>query len=149
MKETYTLEQVAKFTGFTDRTLRSFLQTGILQGDKVNGKWQFTEQQVGEFIGNPAVRPGVESKGKAIPLDFLAAPSHENGACLVLDVSGTTEEISKITDYFCDALNSKPDNGCRFHCFGEDGQGRIYLSGPASLVAELAAGYKEAFCKKA
>ena len=37
MKESYTLEEVAAFTGLTDRTLRSYLKEGRLTGMKEEG----------------------------------------------------------------------------------------------------------------
>lgn len=147
MENTFTLEQITQFTGFTDRTLRSYLHSGILQGEKKDGKWKFTKQQVGEFLINPAVHASIESKGKAILQDFLASSSHHNEACLVLDVSWMSEEVSKISAFFCSAMESKREHGCRFHLFGQDGQGRIYLSGPAFDVAEILAAYKETFAK--
>ena len=53
----YTLGHLVMFTGLTDRTLRSYIKLGFLEGEKINGLWHFTPEQVEKFIENEAVRP--------------------------------------------------------------------------------------------
>ncbi len=57
MKEHYTIQDVALITGLTDRTLRNHLSQGNLMGEKKGGIWQFTLQQVNDFIKLPQVQP--------------------------------------------------------------------------------------------
>lgn len=58
----YTLGHLSQITGLTDRTLRSYLKNGILEGEKINGIWHFSEEQLDAFFRHPAVRPSIQSK---------------------------------------------------------------------------------------
>ena len=42
----YTIANIVQFTGLTDRTIRNYISSGILIGEKTNGVWQFTPEQV-------------------------------------------------------------------------------------------------------
>ena len=53
----YTLGHLSQITGLTDRTLRTYLSKGILEGEKINGVWHFTEVQLDAFSGTPPSAP--------------------------------------------------------------------------------------------
>ena len=55
----YTLGHLSQITGLTDRTLRTYLSKGILEGEKINGVWHFTEVQLDAFFRHPSVRPAL------------------------------------------------------------------------------------------
>ena len=55
----YTIGHIVQFTGLTDRTIRSYIAGGILQGEKINGIWHFTPEQVDAFLRHSAVRPSI------------------------------------------------------------------------------------------
>lgn len=38
----YLINHLVMITGLTDRTIRSYIASGILQGEKINGLWHFT-----------------------------------------------------------------------------------------------------------
>lgn len=38
----YLINHLVMFTGLTDRTIRNYIASGILQGEKINGLWHFT-----------------------------------------------------------------------------------------------------------
>ena len=65
MEKTYDIAQLAQMTGLTDRTLRSDLKKGILTGTLLNGKWQFSPQQVQRFFDTPAVCARQGQTGRA------------------------------------------------------------------------------------
>ena len=48
--EYYLINQLSLITGLTDRTLRNYISAGILEGEKVNGTWHFTIEQIEAFI---------------------------------------------------------------------------------------------------
>ena len=50
MSEFYTIEDLAAFTGLTDRTLRSYLKDGRLTGKKEDGAWRFTPEDLGRSL---------------------------------------------------------------------------------------------------
>ena len=48
----YTVEQVAKMTSLTSRTVQNYLRTGILRGRRIGGQWRFTATDIREMINN-------------------------------------------------------------------------------------------------
>ena len=74
----YTIAHIVQFTGLTDRTIRNYISSGILVGEKANGVWQFTSEQVETFIHHPAVRPSIIAKKNALIYDFLLNTQKKN-----------------------------------------------------------------------
>lgn len=66
------LNKVSIMTGLTTRTLRNYLKMNILSGEKREGTWYFTEEDISELLSNPNIRPGIQAKKKAIVFEFLA-----------------------------------------------------------------------------
>lgn len=58
----YLISHLVLSTGLTDRTIRNYIASGILQGEKINGLWHFTPEQVERFLRHPAVRPSILAK---------------------------------------------------------------------------------------
>ena len=67
----FLINHLVMLTGLTDRTIRNYISSGILQGEKINGLWHFTPEQVECFIAHPAVRPSILAKHNAVVYDFL------------------------------------------------------------------------------
>ena len=42
----YNLNEVAMITGLTTRTLRNYLKLCLLKGEKIDGNWSFTEEEL-------------------------------------------------------------------------------------------------------
>lgn len=68
----YVINQVVMFTGLTDRTIRNYISSGILQGEKINGVWCFTPEQVEAFISHPSVRPSILAKNNGLVNDYYS-----------------------------------------------------------------------------
>ena len=49
MHDDYSVRQLAECTGLSDRTIRNYLASGILEGEKTEGGWRFTPEQVEEL----------------------------------------------------------------------------------------------------
>ena len=71
MKESYTLEEVAAFTGLTDRTLRSYLKEGRLTGMKEEGAWRFGQEDVARLFQDGGARRAMEANRNALVYDFM------------------------------------------------------------------------------
>ena len=136
----YTLGHLAQFTGFTDRTLRSYLSKGILEGQKINGVWHFTDAQLDAFLRHPAVRPSLIAKKHAIVYDFiLDQKKSDPRICIVLDLPGTEPEA--ISEFFCEAIMNGEFHDLRFS-FDGIGTPRIILSGHPEEILALVNSYK-------
>lgn len=44
MESFYTINEVATMTGLTTRTIRNYLKSGLINGQKVNGVWLFSSE---------------------------------------------------------------------------------------------------------
>lgn len=132
----YTIEQLSTLTGLTTRTLRNYLKADMLQGSKDTGIWQFTEEQVSQFVRHPAVAPSIQAKHHAIVYDFLARQDHsENEMCILLDRTLPEEEAKKLADFFCQAVSRR--SHIRFAFSYESGKARYMLKGAEADVSQI------------
>ena len=67
----YSLKDLSTMTMLSDRTLRNYLDAGILQGRKENGAWVFTSEQIKLFLQNDMVKSAIRTKKNAIVKDFI------------------------------------------------------------------------------
>ena len=70
--EYYVINHIVMFTGLSERTIRSHITSGFLKGEKINGLWHFTPQEVENFINHPSVKPGILAKSNSLVYDFLS-----------------------------------------------------------------------------
>ena len=109
MKETYTIHDLCLITGLTDRTLRNHIADGYLKGQKTNGAWQFTKQQVDDFFNAPQGWPGIHAKKNAIVYDFLRNKSKKaRKMCVILDLPG--EDGAETGAFFCRLISNRGRN---------------------------------------
>ena len=135
----YTLGHLSPITGLTDRTLRTYLKNGILEGEKISGIWHFTEAQLDAFLRHPTVRPSIQAKNNAIVYDFMldtkkAAPR----VCVILDIPGLDREAA--SRFFCEAICYGDHHDLRFSLDAVDSP-RIILSGPVDQILALVNSY--------
>lgn len=135
----YSLEDLAVMTGLTDRTLRNYLKHEFLIGEKEDGKWLFTDEQVAAFLEHPAVIPALRAKRNSVVFDFLANDrKQKEEACVILDwPEGKWMELS---EFFCNAVNAR--NNMRMFLHNAHGNVRAILSGETGEVLEVIEEYR-------
>ena len=140
MEKTYNLSELATMTGFTTRTLRTYLNQDLLRGEKVDGVWQFSAEEVDRFFREPFVKEGLRIKRNAIVFDFLADTAKQaNRACVILDLPVSDEEGEAVSAFFCEKMMHATD--ARF-IYGRDrGVSRVILTGPEDQVSEILRDY--------
>lgn len=145
MEKYYSINELALITGLTTRTLRNYLQMNILTGHKENGAWQFSEEDISEFLGNPNVKPSIQAKHNAIVFDFLAdRKKKENEICMVLDMKASAADAGKKSSYFCDAVNAVCGSKNIRLAFEKHGEYvRVILSGDEDAVKQIMKDYYE------
>ena len=138
----YNLSQLAIMTGLTDRTLRTHLKTGVLRGEKTDGVWSFSEEDIDAFMNDPGVRQALSGKQNAAVLDFLADRyKKENRSCVILDLPIPMDEARKIAEFFCEAINEGHDVQFRFDY--SRNLARFILSGAEDQVRAIMKKYYE------
>ncbi len=136
MEERYNLNDVATMTGFTTRTLRNYMNQGLLKGEKINGAWQFSVEDLDKFFKEPFVKDGLRIKRNSIVFDFIAARRKEAPrTCVILDLPASLKKGNAVSAFFCDQMNKAED--VRFSYEFEKGNCRVILSGAAGAVERI------------
>ncbi len=132
----YVINHVVMITGLTDRTIRNYIADGVLQGEKINGMWHFTPEQVEAFIQNPDVRLSIIAKNKSIVYDFMLNDfKKENEACLILDLPN--DDPKTAMEHFAYRINNGSYSNINFSFDAYGKTPRIILRGKMEDVSEL------------
>ena len=138
----YLINHLVLFTGLSDRTIRNYIASGILQGEKINGLWHFTPEQVECFICHPAVRPSILAKNNAAVYDFLLDSCKTTcEVCMILDLPGKSKK--EVAEYFCYHIRNGSHRNIHFSFDGVTNVPRIILKGDAAEVLQLVNGYAQ------
>ena len=92
MDRPYALADIARMTGITERTLRKYVGSGALAGEKIAGKWRYTAEEAGRFLDRPEVKKLAARHRRALADDFLNTRIKPAPSMLcVLDMPGAPE----------------------------------------------------------
>ena len=141
MCETYSIEDLATFTGLTDRTLRSYLKEGRLTGRKEDGAWRFTPEDLEKLLQDEGTRQAVRANRNAIVYDFMLNGGGEDACCAVRDIPVERDGEEALRVRLLERVN-REGGAVRFaYGYGEDrrGQGsaRVILAGPTAAVQKI------------
>ncbi len=138
----YLINHLVLSTGLSDRTIRNYIASGQLQGEKINGLWHFTPEQVDRFVRDPAVRQSILAKNNAAVYDFLLG-SHKSAceACMILDLPGKSKK--EAAEYFCYHISNGDYHNIHFSFDSVADAPRIILKGGAAEVLRLVNGYAQ------
>ena len=141
MCETYSIEDLATFTGLTDRTLRSYLKEGRLTGRKEDGAWRFTPEDLEKLFQDEGARQAVRANRNAIVYDCMLNGGGEDACCAVRDIPVERDGEEALRVRLLERVN-REGGAVRFaYGYGEDrrGQGsaRVILAGPTAAVQKI------------
>lgn len=135
----YSIQELSVMCGLTERTLRNYLKMGILQGEKREGMWRFTEEQIGAFLENKRVAASVKANRNAIFTDYLNHyPRNQNSACLLLHLP--EDPSNQVSTFFCEAVNQR--RGLKMTFETQKGSNRVILIGDPESVKDILAEYQ-------
>ena len=138
----YSLKDLSTMTMLSDRTLRNYLDAGILQGKKENGAWVFTSEQIKLFLQNDMVKSAIRTKKNAIVKDFIVNSKKKgNSVCLIWDLPDA--DPSKVGRFICDAAGKRDNILMSFENAGK--KNRIILSGSETAVYEIMTEFRRQF----
>lgn len=133
----FNLNQLAMITGLTTRTLRNYIASGVLGGEKRDGVWSFTEEEVDAFVSNEAVRRSISARQNGVVLDFLAdVYKRSNRICVIMDLAGGPEELQEASACFCKAISER-GRDIEFRSRREKQVSRVILAGGEDQVIDL------------
>lgn len=139
MEQKYTINQVSAMTGLSTRTVRNYLKSGLIDGEKTEGVWLFSVEDFANMLNNPAIKPSIKAKSNAVVFDFIADDRKKsNKICTILDLYEDNEEADEISEFFCNVINSnysEADLTFKFEKY--DRNIRVVLSGGEDVVSDL------------
>ncbi len=90
----YNLAELALMTGYSTRSLRTFYKQGLLTGAMEAGKYSFSEEDVENFIAQPFILSGIQTKTRMHVQHFLEEEHTQKPAtCLIHDVPGRERAV--------------------------------------------------------
>ena len=132
----YVINHLVMFTGLTDRIIRSYIGSGILQGEKINGLWHFTPKQVDDFVRHPAVRSSILAKNNSLVYDFLLEDKKKKQEmCIILDIP--YEDKKSVAEFFCYNITNGDYRDIQFAFDVVMEATRVILKGDATEVLRL------------
>ena len=134
----YTIKELSLMSGLTDRTLRNYLKLGFLKGEKKEGVWYFSVDQIEAFFTQDVVVAAMESNRKALVFDFLANDKKDkNAACIILDLP--EDDSGRVSSFFCDAVSKR--NGLTMTFTKKKHRNRVILVGDEDTVYDVISEY--------
>lgn len=141
MDERYTIEDVAAFTGLTDRTLRTYLKEGRLTGSKEDGTWRFAPEDLERLFRDGGVRRAMEANRNAVIYDFLLGGPDEDRCCAVRDIPVPDGGEEALRTRLVERVNREAGQVKFTYSYGVDrrgrGSARTILAGPTCVVREI------------
>ncbi len=136
----YTVEDVAKMTGLTTRTIRNYLKDGRLRGLKVGAQWRFTEQNIKDLFEEQGVSDSMKEAKNQLVADFL----HEKRAetpriCTIFDIPCSSgQEAQTLCEPVLELVNVLQDKGkIEFSFQYLNGRARFIIMGNPKLVQRV------------
>ena len=138
MNEYYSIQDVVTMTMLSERTVRTHIKEGRLSGEKVDGVWRFTPEEVGEFFELPAVRQTMRANRNGMVYDVLLDEGKkEPSCCMVLDLP--VEDQKTLCEGLLDRVNREEGLTFVYHYNDKKKMARVILVGEPGRVAAIAA----------
>ena len=138
MEKYFGINEVSAMTGLTTRTLRNYIKSGVLIGEKVEGIWRFAETDFEKFISNPNVKPSIRAKNNALVYDFLLDGKKKvNQICTIIDLYEKDGNPRDLSRWFCDYINHNKEEDIRFTFEKNGANVRIILKGREQFVIKM------------
>jgi len=111
----YTVEDIAKMTSFTSRTIRNYLKNGSLQGQKIGGQWRFTMENIKKLFDNSLFVNDFSKKNKQQVLNFIYGTKTDTQGkikvCTIVDCHCENQkEGHEIYEKLVTVINNKENN---------------------------------------
>lgn len=102
----YSIIELATMTRLSTKTIRNYQKMGLLHGEKIDGAWMFTEDEIGRFFQEQYVKDALEIKRNGQVLDYLNGCREHHRGCLMMDREFTTpDEVEQFVMEFTKEVN--------------------------------------------
>lgn len=136
----YTVEEVAKKTGLTDRTIRNYLKDGKLKGKKVGGQWRFTADDVEALFRDP-VEETAQSENRLDRIMPSPCAQNDPDVCAIVEYTCQAAQAKELAARICAEIDDPANSysGCRFeYVYNEkEGRAQYIIRGGADFAAAM------------
>lgn len=141
LKDKYSITDIALMTGLSDRTIRTYIKKGLLKGEKSDGIWIFSKEDINRFMNKNYVKQSVMIKNRALINDFIINNKKKDASiCCIYDYPAENEEAGKIiSEKVIEEINTNEFNGINMS-YNFDVKNkiiRLIVIGPPDKIIEL------------
>ena len=136
----YTVNDVAKITGLSTRTIRTYLKDGKLKGQRVGAQWRFTEDNIKDLFESQGVKDAMEGARNQLVIDFLNDnEKKEPQVCTVFDIPCTSQEnLEALCRPVLEKVNFLREKGnLKFSFRHSNAVARFFFMGEPHLVENI------------
>ena len=139
----YTVEDIAKMTSLTSRTIRNYLKDGSLQGQKIGRQWRFTMENIKRLFKDSAFIGDLSDNNKRQVYNFLNGTytdiQGENQVCTVVDCYCENSKAGQqIYEKLVTVINSREKDSLpvkfNYEFSGKDNKARFTLFGDPDYI---------------
>jgi hypothetical protein len=135
-KDFYSINELSTISGFTTRSLRNFIQMEFLKGEKFNGEWRFSLEQIENFLSHPNIKEGIKSKNNSVVYNYLLNKPENDKICSIVDLNLTPNETKTLSEKICQMINDSNAN-VEFKFSAHNGNVRIIIAGEKNFVKQI------------
>ncbi|MDR7856633.1 helix-turn-helix domain-containing protein [Tissierella sp.] len=138
----YTVEDIAKMTGLTSRTIRNYLKDGKLKGKKIGVQWRFTEENISELFNDKDFSNSVDEAKNQIVIDFIKNKEAKDiNICSIIDYPCESyDKIEDLSKKLLEVVNLRKKTGHITYSFQfqeEYKKARFIITGEVEGVQEI------------
>lgn len=141
MKEFFTIDDLSTMTMLSTRTLRNYITQGFLDGEKIDGVWRFTTEDIETFLKEDFVNQSIQSKKNGIVFNYMSNDvKNESSVCSIYDFANIeNDEAENICKRMIELVNSNQYGKVTFsYSFnGKKKMVRIILTGTIIKIHTL------------
>lgn len=144
LEKLYTVEDIARMTALTTRTIRNYLRNGTLKGRKIGGQWRFTPSDIQALLERGEVITEMRAIQRQSVLDFIdGVNTGVHGTmqiCTIVDLYIPQEEAARKSDALCALVNASQGESLTYHYDYLEAEGKaryVLFASPDFLMAAL------------
>jgi hypothetical protein len=116
MKEFFTIDDLATMTMLSTRTLRNYIKQGFFDGEKIDGVWKFTTEDIDRILKNDFINQSIQSKKNGIVYEYMANDIKlVNTVCSIYDYNNIgNEEAKRMCSIIMELINTNQYDSLKF-----------------------------------
>ena len=141
----FTVDDIAKMTSLTSRTIRNYLKNGTLQGSKIGGQWRFTMENIRQLFDNSSFSNDRSRNNRLQVMNFvnnkIPGKSGDIRICTIIDYfCHSHAERHQMYEKLVTVINNKPDDSSPakfdYEYIEKDGKARFTLFGNPDFIVK-------------